>query len=241
MRKKVLIKHPLFLFIFSILFGILGIAALMLHLERLSLIPNYINAIIMISITVLSCVGLILFFKNLGKILKQEEKTKLQKITKNAFNNKSTLLIQKRCVVANMSLIIGGVCVYIAWIIFIPIAEFNSFEIWLFRGISILITILASIFSFITPRKMLVYKNGKLHINTSEKSLIIKPSELIKYEKTYSYPKEKILIKKSLFCDVFLYLENEKILLKKADCDFFLKSIIKTIKDIELKNENIKI
>ena len=52
--------------------------------------------------------------------------------------------------------------------------------------------------------------------------------------------KKKILIKKSLFCDVVLYLENEKILLKKEDCDFFLKSIIKTIKDIELKNENIK-
>ncbi len=37
-----------------------------------------------------------------------------------------------------------------------------------------------------------------------------------------------------------LYLENEKILLRKADCDFFLKSIIKTVKNIELKNENIK-
>ena len=80
-----------------------------------------------------------------------------------------------------------------------------------------------------------------MHINTPEKSLIIKPSELIKYEKTYSYPKEKNSYKKSLFCDVVLYLENEKILLKKQIATFFWNQLLKKIKDIKLKNENIKI
>ena len=69
---------------------------------------------------------------------------------------------------------------------------------------------------------MLVYQNGLLIINTKNIYRTIKPSELKSYSKVSSYPKDKNR-----------YRENEDITLRKADCEMFLKQIVKVIKEIE--------
>lgn len=80
---------------------------------------------------------------------------------------------------------------------------------------------------------MLVYQNGLLIINTKDIYRTIKPSELKSYSNVSSYPKDKNRYRQDLYSDVVLHLENEDITLRKADCEMFLKQIVKVIKEIE--------
>lgn len=237
MKKKTLISHPLFVVLSLPLIIILGGATVMMHLDRVYKFPNYVNVICGVILGVFALIWLILFFLNFGKLMKREEKTKINKVKKYAFSNKSFVLIQKRSVLANFALIIGGISTFVAWLIFLPVDQFSHYGYWIFRAISILITAFGLVFSFITPQKMLVYKNGKLTIKTNEINLTINPSELIDYRKKPSYIKDKNTIRRDLYSDVILYLSNNEILLQKADCDFFLKKIVEVIKKIELKKK----
>lgn len=232
-KNKFSVKHPLFLFLSFPFVILLGGATIMLHIDRVYKLPNYVNIIVGISLCVFSIIWLILFSKNFGKFINKEENTKINKIKKYAFSNKSFVLIQKRNVVANFALLLGGISVFIAWLIFLPITQFSHYGYWIFRVISIVVTVLGFIFSFVTPQKMLVYKNGELIITTDEIKLTIKPSELIEYKRNPSYKKDKNLIRQQLYSDIILYLSNREILLKKADCDWFLKKILKSVKEIE--------
>lgn len=232
MRKKKRIKHPLILYMGLALIPFIG-GTIMLFLDKYLNLAEYVNLIVGISLGVYALGWLILFFKNFSKIISREEKTKITQVKLNAFNNKRFTLIQKRCVIANFILILGGLCVYLAWFIFIPLTEFGDIGCIIFGIVSIVFTILGAIFSFVVPQKMLVYQNGLLIINTKDIYRTIKPSELKSYSKVSSYPKDKNRYRQDLYSDVVLHLENEDITLRKADCEMFLKQIVKVIKEIE--------
>ena len=85
---------------------------------------------------------------------------------------------------------------------------------------------------------MLVYKNGKLEINTDEKKLLIKPSELLGYKKNIIQSKLKGS-RRDLFFDMVLYLSDKEFVLKKADCCVFFKDILKLLKKIETQNKEV--
>lgn len=231
--KKFSISHPLYVFLLLPVLIVLGGATIMMHLDRIYKLPNYVNAIVGISLGVFSLLWLLLFFRNFGKLIKKEENTKMQKIKKYAFSNKTFILIQKRSVLANYALVLGGLSVFVAWLIFLPVDQFNHYGYWIFRVVSILVTVLGAIFSFITPQKMLIYKNGKLTITTNDRSLTILPSKLRDYKQKPTV-KDKNRARQELLTDVILYLDEDEILLKKADCVMFLKRTIQVIKEIEL-------
>ena len=224
MKHKTKIKHPLCFFIFMHL-GILFIpATIMMHLDRVYKFPNYVNVIVGLTIGVGAMFMLVLFPKNFSKAMKNQEKIDVSKIKSSAYLDKEVILIQERRVVANFLLILGGVAIWIAWFIFLPIKQFNGLGFWIFRIISIVITVLGGIFSFVKVPKLLVYKKGKLHIKTKEECLIISPRELISYKRNPKFIKDKNAARKDLWCDVVLFIENDKeIILKKADCNIFFK------------------
>lgn len=229
-KRRFSIKHPLLLSLCFPLIVLFGGTAIMLHIDRIYDLPDYANAIAGIGITVLSLIWLIVFLKNFSKIMRREEKTQIKKIKKYAFSNKSFVLIQKINLVANLSLLFGGLSVYVAWLIFLPVARFGHYGYWIFRAVSIFVTAFGFVFSFITPKKMLVYKNGELIISSTERTLTIKPSELIDYKKIPSNPGDNNWARQAMFCDVVLYLPDAEILLKKADCNLFLNNILKAVK-----------
>ena len=242
MKKKKLIRHPFLLNLFSISMVLLVGGAIMLHLDKTYDIPEYINIIVGISLTLISFTLLLLFVKNFGQLLKREAETRIEKIKTNAFSNKSFVLIQQRSVFANFVLVFGFLAIFIAWVIFLPVESFNAIGFWIFRIISILVTILGAIFSFVTPKKMLTYKNGELKITTDTKTLSIKPSQLIDYKKEYSYPNDKNKFRKEFYVDLILILDNnEQIILKNTDIEISFKYVLAAVKQIELENKNSKL
>lgn len=238
MKKKVFIKHPLYLLASLEILVLFLLPAIMLNLNSIVELSEKVNAIIGISVGVFAVLSLIVLYKNGDKYIKQEQKERLKKIKKNAFTDKRFVLIQKRSVLANLALIFGCILIYLAWLVLLPIQKFNGIGYWIFRISSILITSMGGIFSFITPKKMLVYRNGQLQINTDEKQVLIKPSELLGYKKNIIQSKLKGS-SRGLFCDMVLYLSDKEFVLKKADCCVFFKDILQLLKKIEPQNKEV--
>ena len=238
-KKGNLIKHPLYLFEGVVLSVLFGVPTIMMNLQAYVGYPEYIDTIVGLFVGGIFAPGsLILFLVKFNRFLKREEKTRVEKIKRNAFTGKTFVLIRKRSVFANLGFLLGCLFIFIFWVLLFPVGKASGYGFWIARIISVFVAILGWIFSFITPLKMLTYQNGKLTIKTHERTLTISPSELIDLNKQPQKPKDKNLNKRMLYVDVILNLESEEIVLKSADCDTFLKAVIKAVKEIDEKMKN---
>ena len=241
-RKKTIIKHPLVLFLSLVFLVLFGGGTIMMHLDANFDTPNYVNATVGISLGIFSAVSLIYFFKNFNKIIRTEQKTKINKLKESALNNKPFVLVKEKSVVANIVFVSGIIFVFFAWLVLIPSPQFNHISFWIFRIVSILIIILGAIFSFVTPKKLLTYENGQLIVYTDGNLQAIKPSDLVEIKR--NLPKmnsdKKLNIGNYLYSDIIICLKDREIVLKKVNSGYFLSSLIKTIKEIEIKNNENK-
>ncbi|MBQ6980558.1 MAG: hypothetical protein IJQ07_07970 [Clostridia bacterium] len=229
--KKVLIKHKLFFYLFIGFTVIFGTPALMINLNKNYTISDAVNGAIGVGVAIFGVFWLISFFGNFSKIIGQEKKNKVNKVKKIAKKGKVAVLVKRRTVSGNLLFIFGLLSIYTAWLIFFPLPCFNSLWFWVFRAGSVVLTIIGAILSFVAPLKMLVYKDGIFIIDNGEAVKRINPEELSEYKKIY-YKRSDNCFATALYYDLALTINDEEIILKKADSeyDFCFDKIINTIK-----------
>ena len=232
--KKFLIKYK---FSFNLFIGyasLFGPLAVMVNLNQIYEISDGVNSAVGIGITVFGIVWLTYFVINYSKITKQREKDKIRKIEKIVHSQKSAVLVRKRAFIGNFSFLSGLLSFYTAWLLFFPFSYFNSAGFWIFRGCSVVLTAFGAIFSWVIPRKMLIYKGGVLIIDNGEINKSINPDELSGWERRFEKRKSSNTFAWSLYYDLALNINGEEIILKKADSEYDLcfKKTIQTIKNM---------
>ena len=235
--KRKIIKHPIYFFAVLEILVLFLIPAIVFNLNQIIDLSTTLNAIIGVIIGLIAFIGIVLYFKNGNKYMKQEKKERLKKIKRNAFNDKKFILIKERHILSNFVFCYGLLFVYVMWLLLMPIQRFNGIEYWILRASSVLIIVIGGIGSFRKPKKMLVYKNGKLRIISNGENLVIKPSELLEYKKDFKNTNATSQ-RVNLYFDMVLYLQNKEIILKKADCCLFFRDILQQLKNIEEQDKN---
>ena len=227
---KVFIRHPLYLFYAVVMVLLLGVPAVMIRLNRTVEVTQTVNVIVGVTTGAVALISLILFAVFFGKITDREEKTAVANAVRSVKTGKRITIVQKRCVLGNFAFLIGVLAIFVSWILFFPSREFFSTWFWVFRVASVLLTAIGAVTSFFTPLKMLTYKDGFYTVNDGERTVTVAPRGL-SVEKTVTDKKfaDKDVPARDFYYDIYLSVNGETVLLKKADAVTFYKSIIKAI------------
>ena len=227
---KRIVKHPLYLFMVVGAILVLGVPAVMIRLGKRIAVSETVNVCVGISTGVLCLLWLILFVANFSGLMKAEEKTTVKNAVKAIKKGKTVILVRKRCVVGNLAFIIGLIAVYAAWILFFPSAEFLSVGFWIFRIASVLLTAVGAVASFVTPTKMLTYKDGFYTVKNDDKTITATAGNFSVSGKINDKRFDgKDVPARELYYDLIVTVNGKKVVLKKADGALFYEKIIKAI------------
>ena len=241
-KKKSRIKYPVVFWGTIEFIAIFGGATIMLHLDRAYNFHDAINIAVGILLCIIAIISLYKMLSGFKKQIQQQKKNSLKKLERCIKSSKPFTLIKKRRLFANFVACLGTLLSFVMWAIIIPIKIDNHHYLIIAIAITVC-TILGYIFSFCFPTNLLVYKNGKFHVDQKNFVSSFYPNELLSCSKTYTTKPPKLThqpkfdIANSLrylsIYDTALNLTNDRtIILNKSESITGIKTVIDKIKNL---------